>query len=81
MLLNYPNDSSYARFARLKQKGEIPAPAAIGGDVGIHGVWKGGDDMIELGVNWTDGCIALKNKDIDDLYALIDVGCRVYIRK
>jgi len=81
LLLNYPNDSSYARFNRLKQRGELPASARIGGDVGIHGIWKGGDDMIEMGVSWTDGCIALRNKDVDDLYALVDTGCRVYIRK
>ncbi len=81
MLINYPNDSSIARFNRLKAKGEIPANAQLGGDVGIHGIWKGGDDMIELGVCWTDGCIALKNADIDDLYTLVAPGTRVYIRK
>lgn len=81
MLLNYPNDSSFARFFRLKELGVIPGNAQIGGDVGIHGIWKGGDDMIEKGVGWTDGCIALKNKDIDDLYPFVGVGTRVYIRK
>lgn len=81
MLINYPNDSSIARFNRLKAKGEIPPGAQLGGDVGIHGIWKGGDDMIELGVCWTDGCIAIKNADIDDLYTLIAPGTRVYIRK
>lgn len=79
--INYPNDSSYARFNRLKKNGELPATARIGGNIGIHGVWSGGDDLIELGVGWTDGCIALKNKDIEELYSLIDVGTRVLIRK
>ena len=81
MLLNYPNDSSTARFNRLKAEGIIPQSARIGSDVGIHGVWKGGDDMIELGVCWTDGCIALKNKDIDELYTFVGVGTPVYIKK
>lgn len=81
MLLDYPNDSSIARFNAMKEKGLIPASARIGGDVGIHGVWKGGDDMIDLGVNWTDGCVALRNKDIEDLYALVTVGTRVLIKK
>ena len=81
MLLNYPNDSSIARFNKLKETGKIPKTAQMGGDVGIHGIWKGGDDMIDMGVNWTDGCIAIKNKDVDDLYTLIGVGTRVYIRK
>jgi len=81
MLLNYPNDSSYAQFNRLKDKGLLPQTAQIGGDVGIHGIWKGGDDMIDMGVCWTDGCVAIKNKDIEDLYTLVSVGTRVYIRK
>jgi hypothetical protein len=81
MLLNYPNDSSIARFNMLKMKGAVPASAGIGGDIGIHGIWRGGDDLIEKGVCWTDGCVALKNKDIEDLYALVSVGTRVYIRK
>ena len=81
MLLNYPNDSSIARFNKLKETGKIPKAAQMGGDVGIHGIWKGGDDMIDMGVNWTDGCVAIKNKDVDDLYTLIGVGTRVFIRK
>lgn len=81
MLLDYPNDSSIARFNKLKQSGMLPQTASIGGDVGIHGIWKGGDDMIEMGVCWTDGCIALKNKDIDELYRMVGVGTKVCIRK
>jgi lipoprotein-anchoring transpeptidase ErfK/SrfK len=81
MLLDYPNDSSVARFNLLKERGAIPATAKIGGDIGIHGIWKGGDDMIEKGVCWTDGCIALRNKDVDELYDFVGVGTRVLIRK
>ena len=81
MGLNYPNDSAYARFNKLKQIGQLPASANIGGSVGIHGIWPGGDDMIEMGVGWTDGCIALRNKDADDLFALVSVGTRVWVRK
>ena len=81
MLLDYPNDSSYARFNSLKANGKISPTARIGGSVGIHGIWKGGDDMIDLGVGWTDGCIALTNKDIDELYTFLNVGTRILIRK
>lgn len=79
--LNYPNDSCVARFNRLKASGQIPASARMGGDVGIHGIWRGGDDLIKLGVGWTDGCIALMNKDIEELFSMIPVGTRVVIRK
>jgi lipoprotein-anchoring transpeptidase ErfK/SrfK len=81
MGLNYPNDSALARFNKLKANGVIPKTARIGGDVGIHGIWPGGDNMIDLGVGWTDGCVALKNKDIEELFTIVGVGTRVYIRK
>lgn len=81
MLLDYPNDSSLVKFKSLKEKGKIPATARVGGNVGIHGIWQGGDDMIELGVGWTDGCVALTNKDIDELYTFVGVGTRVQIKK
>ncbi|MCW3120579.1 MAG: L,D-transpeptidase [Flavipsychrobacter sp.] len=79
--LNYPNDSCMACFNRLKDGGNLPKAARIGGDIGIHGMWKGGDDMIENGVGWTDGCIALKNRDIEELYTFTGIGTRVFIRK
>ncbi|MBC7555278.1 MAG: L,D-transpeptidase [Taibaiella sp.] len=81
MLLDYPNDSARKRFTALKEKGSIPQTARIGGNVGIHGIWKGGDDMIELGVGWTDGCIALRNRDVDELYTFAGVGTKVVIKK
>ncbi|NDC40161.1 MAG: hypothetical protein EBZ77_01225 [Chitinophagia bacterium] len=81
MLLDYPNDSSLVRFNELKKEGKLPPTARAGGNVGIHGIWKGGDELIDLGVGWTDGCVALKNNDIDELYRFLSVGTRVYIRK
>ncbi len=79
--IDYPNDSAYARFNKQKLQGAIPRDAEIGGDVGIHGVWKGGEDMIDMGIGWTDGCIAMKNADVDDLYRIVKPGARVLIRK
>lgn len=79
--IDYPNDSANARFNKLKLQGAIPRDAEIGGDVGIHGVWKGGEDMIDMGIGWTDGCIAMKNTDVDDLYRIVKPGARVLIRK
>ena len=81
MGISYPNDSARIRFNKLKAEGVIPATATIGGNVGIHGIWPGGDDMIELGVGWTDGCIALKNKDIEELFSFVGVGTQVIIKK
>ncbi len=79
MLINYPTESSWAKFNKLKAAGLIPKTARIGGDIGIHGIWNGGDDMIELGVGWTDGCVALKNKDVEELFSIVGVGTKVVI--
>ncbi len=79
MLLDYPNDSSVVRFNKLKQQKSIPGEARMGGNVGIHGTWKGAEDLIELGVGWTDGCVAIKNKDVDELFSIVNVGTRVRI--
>jgi len=81
MLINYPNEATWKKFNQLKESGIIPKTARIGGDIGIHGIWKGGDDMIDLGVGWTDGCVALKNKDIEELYSIVGVGTKVVIVK
>ena len=81
MGISYPNDSSTRRFNAAKAAGSIPASATIGGNVGIHGIWPGGDDLIEMGIGWTDGCIALKNKDIEELFSFVGVGTRVTVQK
>lgn len=81
MQIDYPNKASVERFNTMKAEGRIPQSAEIGGDIGIHGIWKGGDEMIDMGVGWTDGCIAMKNDDIDDLYKLVKPGAKVLVRK
>lgn len=81
MGISYPDDAARKRFKQHKDEGKIPSNATIGGNVGIHGIWQGGDDLIEMGVGWTDGCIALKNRDIEELYTLVGVGTTVYISR
>lgn len=81
MELSYPDEKHRENFQRLKERGVIPKNARIGGNVGIHGIWDRGDDMIELGVGWTDGCVALKNADMDELYKIAGMGTRVFIKK
>jgi hypothetical protein len=72
LLLDYPNAADRERFAAARRRGEIPRGAAIGGLIEIHG--DGG-----RGQNWTDGCVALANADMDDLFARVGVGTRVTI--
>lgn len=81
ILLDYPNATSYERFNERKQKGLIPKNATIGNSVGIHGTFKSGVQMVDWGIGWTDGCIALKPEDIEDLYKFVFPGTKVYVRR
>lgn len=81
ILLDYPNETSYKRFQERKKEGLIPSNATIGHSVGIHGVAQSGKEMIDYGIGWTDGCIALKPEDIIDLERFIKPGTRVYVRR
>ena len=72
MLINYPNDDDRMRFAIGRSRGTIPRRAAIGGLIEIHG--DGGE-----GRDWTDGCVALTNEDMDRLFPHVRVGTPVTI--
>jgi murein L,D-transpeptidase YafK len=69
--IDYPNAESRRRFQERKRTGEIPENADIGGEVGIHGVPEGKDAWIVSGQDWTWGCIALTNADVDEIYPYI----------
>lgn len=81
MALDYPTKESLEKFRERKQRGEIPASASPGGGVGIHGTWPHDDYMIDRYQNWTNGCISLKNEDIEDLYSYVPIGTPVIIQK
>lgn len=81
MLIDYPNTESYKKFNERLSDHTIPNGSRIGGSVGIHGTFKGGDPMVDMGIGWTDGCIALKSVDIIDLYKFVRPGTRVYVRR
>ena len=72
LLLNYPNAEDLARFNRARQRGQVSRRARPGGLIEIHG--EGG-----RGGDWTDGCVALVNRDIDDLFDRVSVGTPVTI--
>lgn len=61
LLLNYPNDEDRRRFADLKARGQLTRRTGIGGLIEIHG--QGG-----LGYDWTDGCVAPGDRDMEVLY-------------
>lgn len=72
--VDYPNAESRRRFEQRKRDGLIPAGKDIGGEIGIHGVPAGMDHWITSGIDWTWGCIALRNVDLDEIYPYIIPG-------
>jgi hypothetical protein len=77
--LDYPTPYSWQKHRRAKANGTINPLQSIGGEVGIHGVPQGYDNSIDNRTNWTLGCVSLKNKDIDELYRVTQVGTIVEI--
>ncbi|MGX5818319.1 L,D-transpeptidase family protein [Chitinophaga lutea] len=81
--LDYPNDISYQKFHQRQASGAIGRNADIGGGIGIHGVEYGTgirDSYVDQRINWTLGCISLKNGDVNELYDVVKVGTPVVIR-
>jgi lipoprotein-anchoring transpeptidase ErfK/SrfK len=72
LALNYPNEEDRADFERRRRAGQIPRGASPGGLIEIHG--DGGRRK-----DWTNGCVALSNRDIDDLFPRVAVGTPVTI--
>jgi hypothetical protein len=72
LLIDYPNQDDKERFRRAVSSGSLPKSAQIGGLIEIHG--NGG-----RGTDWTDGCIALTNAEMDIIYNLLKVGTPVVI--
>ena len=56
-----------------------PQDTPLGGQIGIHGL-GGGNPDVQQAVNWTNGCVALTNRDIRRLAQWMHVGTRVIIR-
>lgn len=72
LMLSYPNDEDRRRFRKLVASGGLPSRARIGGLIEIHG--HGG-----RGTDWTDGCVALTNDDMDELMQYAFLGMNVTI--
>ena len=92
--LNYPNletakrafdenridEDTWLSIWRAKIRGKTPPQnTPLGGYIGIHGIGRG-DREVHHQYNWTNGCIALTNEQIDRLGKWIKPGIMVNIR-
>ena len=58
-----------------------PQNTALGGYIGIHGLGETNVEKLRIHAtqNWTEGCIALKNQEIDELRHYVSIGTPVSI--
>jgi murein L,D-transpeptidase YafK len=67
--ISYPNKRDQAEAKSLGK--------SAGGDIFIHGQ----DSKPHFfNSDWTAGCIALRNKDIREIYSVVDIGTPIFIR-
>lgn len=66
--ISYPNNRD---IARARSKGLDP-----GGQIMIHGT---PDGPSRRGRDWTDGCIAVSNAAMEEIWRLVDVGTLIEI--
>lgn len=57
---------------------EPPLTTPLGGNIGIHGIGEG-DPRFHEDYNWTDGCVALSNGEVDELLQWIRLRMIVVI--
>ncbi|HWB63023.1 MAG TPA: L,D-transpeptidase family protein [Chitinophagales bacterium] len=71
--ISYPDSMD---VARAKKTGKSP-----GGDIMIHGLPNGKEDVgpDRYQNDWTWGCIAIRNDEIDDIYSHTKVGTPIFI--
>ena len=65
--ISYPNETDLARAQAL---GVRP-----GGDIFIHGTPR----EMRRNQDWTAGCIAVTNREMEDLYAMVPDGTPIFI--
>jgi murein L,D-transpeptidase YafK len=74
------NQLTYDRISLAHRYHQIPPQnTPLGGQIGIHGLGRG-DARIHEAFNWTHGCIALTNSQIDHLSQWVDTGTIVKIK-
>ncbi len=80
LFLSAIDEQTYRALVRADIHQRVPPQnTALGGEIGIHGLGKG-DSKIHRFLNWTHGCIALTNRQIDGLSRWIKKGTVVTIR-
>ncbi|MGR8921373.1 MAG: L,D-transpeptidase family protein [Gammaproteobacteria bacterium] len=74
----------FDRILAALRAGRLPPQnTALGGAIGIHGIGEETPEKVHIHANldWTEGCIALRNAEVHELRPFLGVGTRVVIRE
>lgn len=75
----YLDADDYQAIRQAVRAGRVPPQnTPLGGNLGIHGIGAG-DLEVHRDFNWTNGCIALTNREVDELAQWIQLGVRVVV--
>jgi murein L,D-transpeptidase YafK len=80
MDLDFPTPADIAKFNERKASGLIPNGAKLGDGIAIHGTWPHDDRAVDAYQMWTNGCVSLKNEDMEEVYKIAPVGTKVIIQ-
>jgi murein L,D-transpeptidase YafK len=70
----------WLEIRRAEKSGEVPPQhTPLGGMIGIHGIGDG-DPEVHRRYNWTNGCVALTNEEVERLLSWVSVGTPIEIR-
>lgn len=79
--IDYPSEKDRQGYRRLLAEGRVPALGgrvlSIGGGLGIHGNDRPAEQA--LGKDWTQGCVAMDNADLEEIIRLVRTGTPVLI--
>ncbi|NIP13794.1 MAG: L,D-transpeptidase family protein [Pseudomonadales bacterium] len=72
--ISYPNEADRERAAR---DGVDP-----GGQIMIHGIGEADPEMRKLHpyIDWTAGCVAVTDSEIEEIWSLVEIGTPILIR-
>lgn len=74
------DQAAFGEIARAFADGRMPPQnTPLGGHIGIHGVGNG-SLWTHRRFNWTEGCVALTNEQIEKLALWLEIGTRVVIQ-
>ncbi|XXX81741.1 L,D-transpeptidase family protein [Sorangium sp. So ce134] len=79
LIVSYPNEEDRRRFAELRRRGEVPPGRGVGHGIGIHGVGGALRAGVHKETDWTLGCIALDDDEIDEIARRTPDGAKIVI--